>query len=111
MRNSIPFVSPFALGSAEYIRQVLDVICDPAWLRQESDSGLYEIRCPKVIRMGTLSGYYSNPDALARDAADLSGNVTTVYITLNPTDRRLLSRAENQFINYAEHTTKDEEIL
>ena len=102
MQVFIPFKSQFEPGTAGYIRQVIDLICEPG--------AVYELRCPKVIRHGTISGYYDDFDKLAEDAAALSGNVTTVYITLNPTDRRLLSRGWNECVNYAEVTTTDKEI-
>ena len=59
------------------------------------------------------SGYFNDFEELARWAVMYSDNpyVTGVYVTLNPVDPRLLSRAANKVREYATDTTKDKEIL
>jgi predicted P-loop ATPase len=69
-----------------------------------------ELRCPKTQK-GTLSGYYSDFQLMATEAADLSGQVPAVFVTLNPVNPALLARAVNQYKPYAQYTTADEDIL
>lgn len=71
---------------------------------------VYELRCPKAGKWGTVSGYYDDLDRLAEDAAILSGNVPGVYVTLNPVLPCLLARANNRKIEYARSTTADADI-
>ena len=69
-----------------------------------------EMRILNAGRLGTVSGYYNDLWKLAKDAAGWSGKVDGVYITINPVNKSLLARANNRFIQYAKHTTKDEHI-
>ena len=59
------------------------------------------------------SGYFNDFEALANCAAncDHTQDVTGIYITLNPVDPRLLSRAANKVRAFATDTTKDKEVL
>ena len=59
----------------------------------------------------TVSGYFTNPDAMARAATALSGKAEGVYFTLNPVNPALLARADNRVKPYAKHTTNDADIL
>lgn len=47
----------------------------------------------------TVSGYFDQPDALAREAARLTQTATGVYVTLNPVQPTLLARAANRVRN------------
>jgi hypothetical protein len=69
-----------------------------------------ELRIPNTSR-GTLSGYFSNLDALAKAAASWSGKAPGVYFTLNPVNPVLLARAQNRLVEYAQHTTGDLDIV
>ena len=69
-----------------------------------------ELRSPKTEK-GTLSGYYSDFKVMAAEAADLSGQVPAVYVTLNPVNPALLARALNQYKTYAKNTTADKDII
>jgi len=84
------------------IRAALDLIVEP--------NAVVELRVPHS-RRGTLSGYFDDVDALVNIAADLSGRVEGVYVTLNPVDRALLARAVNRVSEYAKHTTADNNIV
>jgi hypothetical protein len=73
--------------------------------------GVYELRVPKAGCLGTLSGYFDNPEALARAAVGLDGLHPGIYITLNPCRPELLARAYNRVVHHAQITTADHDIL
>ncbi len=62
-------------------------------------------------RRGTISGYYDDPEKLARDAATLSGKAQGIFFTLNRVRPDLLARSANRLTEYARHTTSDADIL
>jgi hypothetical protein len=92
--------------NVDMIRRTLKVLLEPG--------SVAELRVPKTKR-GTKSGYYNNREMLAHDAVRLSdtldGGAEGVYMTLNPVYPTLLARADNQWEDYARHTTKDDEIV
>src|ERR1700737_2302092 len=69
-----------------------------------------ELRMPKS-KWGTVSGYFNNLHKLSTAAAEYSGKVPGVYITLNPVNPQLLARAHNRVERYAKWTTPDDDIL
>lgn len=71
-----------------------------------------ELRALKVDgRKRTDAGYYDDFDALARDAAALSGHAPGVYVTLNRIDPALLARSANRLTKFAEATTADHHVI
>src|SRR6516162_5007191 len=72
---------------------------------------VHEIRIPKAGRLGTISGYFDSPEAIADVALRWDGHVPAIYITLNPVVRALLARAANRLRERAEITTSDADIL
>jgi hypothetical protein len=60
---------------------------------------------------GTISGYFDDFEALAKQAARLDDQGAGVYVTLNPVLPELLSRCSNRTEQYAKVTTKDGEIV
>lgn len=72
---------------------------------------VYELRCPKTSHHGTVSGYFDDLEKLAQHAAYWSGNVPSVYVTLNPVKRDLLARAANRIQRRARETTADHEVV
>jgi hypothetical protein len=72
---------------------------------------VHEVRIPKAGRLGTISGYFDNAEALADAVAPLDGTVPAVYITLNPCMPALLARAANRLQDRAQVTTADADIL
>jgi hypothetical protein len=72
-----------------------------------------ELRAPNAGRAGTISGYYDDLEALARDALRLDGgrNLPGIYVTANPVRQNLLPRAVNRAIQRAKHTTSDADII
>jgi hypothetical protein len=85
------------------IRRALGVLLEPG--------SVTELRVPHAGREGTVSGYFSDHDALAREAARWSGKAPGVYVTLNPVLPALLARAANRVRTRAEQTTSDRDIL
>ena len=69
-----------------------------------------ELRCLKT-RYGTISGYFDDFTKLAENAAELSGEVSAVYVTLNPVNHALLARANNRVEKYAKTTSSDGDII
>src|SRR4030095_15675634 len=69
-----------------------------------------ELRCLKTSS-GTISGYFNDFTKLAEIAAELSGKVPAVYVTLNPVNPALLARANNRIERYAKTTSGDGDIV
>jgi hypothetical protein len=61
--------------AADYIKRVVDLIHEP--------KSIVELRCLKT-RWKTISGYFSEYERLAQEAAELNGQVAGIYIPLNP---------------------------
>jgi hypothetical protein len=60
----------------------------------------------------TVSGYYDDHPALAREACNLDERAYAVYVTLNKVDPSLLARASNRTRKvYREPTTSDSDIV
>lgn len=70
-----------------------------------------ELRSPTKTRQGTISGYFNHTEKLAQAAANLSGNVPAVYITINPVNPALLARSDNKVKPRAENTTADKDVV
>lgn len=76
------------------------------------DNGLTEVRCLKVPKKGTISGYFDKESAFLGAARQLSGQGIGVYVTLNEPAPVLLLRRRNRLEPYVHDTcTKDEEIV
>ena len=69
-----------------------------------------ELRSPKTAQ-GTVSGYFSDSEKLVQAAANLSGNVPAVYLTINPVNPALLARSDNKVKPRAENTTTDNNVI
>jgi P4 family phage/plasmid primase-like protien len=69
---------------------------------------VFEIRIPKT-RYKTISGYFDNLDNAA-DAAISHNGEYAIYVTINPTNPRLIARSNNRLKNYAANTTADADI-
>ena len=69
---------------------------------------VYEIR---AFGKGTTSGYFDDPEKLVQAAANLSGKVPGVYVTLNPVLPDLLARSANRLSQYVRATTSDTQIV
>jgi hypothetical protein len=72
---------------------------------------VHEVRIPKAGRLGTISGYFDNAEALADAVGPLDGTVPAIYITLNPCKSALLARAANRLQDRVQVTTADGDIL
>lgn len=94
----------------------LDMIRQSLTLLEWGPDVCAELRClgnrEIGLRHGTISGYYTEPERMAQDAAQWSGKVGGVYVVLNPCIRRLVHRANNRFRLYAPQrsATRDNEV-
>jgi hypothetical protein len=70
-----------------------------------------ELRIPKTLRKGTISGYFDDRQKLIAALAAYDGQGPGTYTTLNPVHRGLLSRAGNHVSERALNTTSDVDIL
>ena len=75
------------------------------------DGEVIELRSLGAERGGVIAGYFSNRERAVQSAANLSGNVEGIYVTLNPVSRDLLARSENRTKHHARFTTTDVEVL
>lgn len=74
--------------------------------------GVREARITKAGKLGTISGYFDAPEALAAAVSewDARTEIPAIYVTLNPTLPALHARAHNRLKPYAKTTTSDSEI-
>ena len=87
---------PLRANPAE-IRRALSLLCE--------SGEVYELRSPPI------SGYFDDLQRLANSAIELGNDLRheAVYITLNPVDRILLSRADNS-TKYSRDMTGDKHV-
>lgn len=85
------------------IHRALSLLC--------ADGEVYELRSLNTTK-ATVSGYYNDFGALARDATACSDRreAPGVYFTANPVRPELLARAHNRLEGYAKHTAGDADI-
>jgi len=69
-----------------------------------------ELRVPKAGRARVISGYFDDPQAMAREATRLDGRHPGIYFTCNPVKPALLARASNRVVEHAELTTNDHDV-
>jgi hypothetical protein len=81
----------------------LRLLCEPG--------EVYELRCPKTRRDGTVSGYFDDLAKLAYHAGYWSNVAPSVYVTINPVKRDLLARAFNRIQRRASTTSADHEVI
>lgn len=72
-----------------------------------------EVRIPRVDGKNTRTdaGYFQDPDALAGAVIAYNGRAHGIYITLNPVDPALFSRAANRLEEWATLTTSDKDVV
>jgi hypothetical protein len=85
------------------ILDALKLLCEPG--------SVYELRCPKTRKDGTVSGYFGDLNKLAETAELLSGVVPAAYVTVNPVRPDLLARAANRIEKRAAATTADGDVV
>src|SRR5262245_41156784 len=85
-----------------------DAIAEALALLLEPGS-VAELRVLNTNR-GTVSGYFDDANALARAAAQWSGQAPGVYVTLNNVLPELLARASNHVVERAKQTTSDRDV-
>jgi hypothetical protein len=69
-----------------------------------------ELRVPKAGRARVISGYFDDPQEMARTVAKLDGRHPGIYFTCNPVKPALLARASNRIVEHAELTTSDYDV-
>ena len=70
-----------------------------------------ELRILNAPRVGTVSGYFDDPEKLADAAARWSGKAPAVYVTPNPVNPALLARANNRLVERVRSTTADADVV
>lgn len=70
----------------------------------------FEIRIPGAGKLGTISGYFTDFTAAA-DSVLGRADEFAVYVTINPTNPKLIARANNRLKPYAKSTTSDSDIV
>jgi hypothetical protein len=69
-----------------------------------------ELRVPKAGRARVISGYFDDPQEMARNVARLDGRYSGIYFTCNSVKPALLARASNRVVPHAELTTSDHDV-
>lgn len=69
-----------------------------------------ELRVLNTVK-ATVAGYFDDLDALAAAATKWNGKAPGVYWTLNPVNPDLLARGVNKLVEYAKHTSSDNDIV
>lgn len=87
---------------APLIRAGLDALLEPGSVTEARILG---------TKYNTVSGYYDDRDALARDLAEYDGHAPALYVVVNPVKPELLARAVNHLVRHAKVTTADTDIL
>lgn len=59
----------------------------------------------------TVAGYFDDLDALAAAAVKWNGKAPGVYWTLNPVNPELLARGVNKLVEFAKHTSGDNDVV
>lgn len=73
---------------------------------------VFEIRALHVGRVKTVSGYFNDVETAAKAVYDVDQRKAVgVYVTLNPCNPALLSRANNRMVDWPKSTTTDAEIV
>lgn len=106
-----PAVAPAPKVDPETIVTALRNLCD--------EGEVFEIRAPNYSDHpdgrypSTVSGYFTDPDAAAREVAKFAtaGTCEGWFATLNPVKPELLARAANKLKAKAKATTTDKEIV
>lgn len=68
----------------------------------------FEIRILDT-RFKTISGYFNDIDNAVNAAISYNGEYA-IYVTINPTNPRLIARSNNKLKKYAKNTTSDADI-
>jgi len=93
---------PTTAHIVETIVRTLSVLAEPGQV--------IELRVPGVQGKRTDSGYFTDPEKLARAAVSYIGRAEGIYITLNPLNPALLARSSNRITEYAKTTTGDKDV-
>lgn len=86
------------------IKRALDVLVP---------NGVFEVRIPKAGVQGTVAGYFDDRSVAAATIAKLNDRhiYQGIYVTLNPVNPALLSRAHNRVEGRAQSLSSDADVL
>ena len=101
--------TPLRSAGAELLAHAADMA---RYLELLHHGELFEVRALKTPRRGTVSGYYSDPHAAARDvmrSLECSG-AEGVYVTLNALNPAVVARSAGRLRDRATSTTADADI-
>lgn len=76
----------------------------------KTENEIFELRILKTANQGTVSGYFNDYQALAKQAASFDGKTPGVYVTLNPVKEELLKKNLNRTMSWTKKTTTDQDI-
>ena len=101
------------LVDPEEVRRALSILVEPVQVTELR--ALHALSTASPRYRGTLSGYFTDPEALVQAAASIT-SAKGVYITLNPCRRGLITRANNRLrtsddMRLDSRTTQDSEII
>ena len=85
----------------------IDISC--LWKTLYNDGDVTELRVMYAEKFRTCSGYFNNPNDIAKSAKAHDGQAN-VYFTLNPVNPALLARSVNRAKTGAKNTTADADI-
>src|SRR3954467_559163 len=100
---------PAAAADPDEIHRALTLLLEPGQVTELRALG---VSTPEYRRPHTVSGYFDDPDALARTATNLAHLAQGVYLVLHPVTPALLARAVNRARPMAERdaATADTDI-
>jgi hypothetical protein len=102
-----------SLVDADEVCRALSILLEPGQITELR--ALHALSTASPRYRSTLSGYFTEPEALVRAAASIT-SAKGIYITLNPCKRGLITRAYNRLrtsedMKWDSRTTQDTEIL
>jgi hypothetical protein len=108
--DAIERIAKLQRDQAERERRIVEVRRSLELLHEPGS--VFEIRALHVGRVKSVSGYFDNYDSAATAACDVDKRKAVgVYVTLNPCNPALLSRANNRMVDWPKATTTDAEII
>ena len=70
---------------------------------------VFEVRILGTAR-GTVSGYFDDVTAAAREIAKWDGKASAIYVSMNPVKPDLMARAANRLKDHARETSSDSDV-
>lgn len=101
-----------ALRDLKKVKSITNIISDIQRTCNlfSKENAVMEVRILKAGNDGTISGYYTNYEKLAKDISYYNGKYN-IYFVMNDINKGLLARANNRLITRVSSTTKDEHVI